>query len=107
MAVVPGHDGARDRLLLRIGPALAVCDSGACSKLCRQRSAATSGTSGSGTRRNLTIPGGETSPPRTPSTFGLRAEGSLHLASKPVFLVAITGREVEGDKSRNARSPGD
>src|SRR5262249_14435387 len=53
---------------------------------------------GSGTRRNLTIPGGETSPPRTPSTFGLRAEGSFHLASKP---------EMEGDKSRNACSPCD
>ena len=45
--------------------------------------------------------------PRTPSTFGLRAEGSFHLASKPVLLVAIAGREVEGDKSRNARSPCD
>ena len=44
--VVPGHVGARDRLLLRIGPALVVCDSGACSKLCRQRCAATSGNRG-------------------------------------------------------------
>ncbi len=32
------------------------------------------------------------------------AEGSFRLASKPVALVAIAGREVEGDKSRNARS---
>ena len=31
---------------------------------------------------------GETSPPRTPSTFGLRAEGSFHLASKPDLRVA-------------------
>src|SRR5215813_6831596 len=100
MSVVRAHDGARDRLLLRIGPALAVCDSGACSKLCRQRCAATSGTRGSRTCRNLTLSGGKTSPPRTPSTFGLRAEGPFHLASKPVLLVAIAGREVEGDKSR-------
>jgi len=41
------------------------------------------------------------------SAFGLRAEGPFHLASKPVLLVAIAGREVEGDKSRNARSPCD
>ena len=34
----------------------------------------------------------------------LRAEGSFHFASKPIFLVAIAGGEVEGDKSRNARS---
>src|SRR5262245_27719510 len=47
MSVLPGHDRAHDRLLLRIGQALAVCDSGACSKLCRRRCAATSGTNGS------------------------------------------------------------
>jgi hypothetical protein len=34
----------------------------------------------------------------------LRAEGSFHFASKAVFLVAIAGGEVEGNKSRNARS---
>src|SRR5262245_56486962 len=41
------HNGARDRLLPRIGPASAGCDSGACSELCRQRCAATAGPSGS------------------------------------------------------------
>src|SRR5262245_39137044 len=34
----------------------------------------------------------------------LRVEGSFHFASKPISLVAIAGGEVEGDKSRNARS---
>ena len=45
--------------------------------------------------------------PRVSSRFGrsrLIAEGSFRLASKTVALVAIAGREVEGDKSGNARS---
>src|SRR5262249_61453210 len=98
-SVVPGHDGARDRLLLRIGPALAVCDSEACSKLCRQRCAATSGTSGLRTRRNLTSRGGETNLLDSISVW-TRGEGSFHLASKLVLLVAIAGREGGGYSGR-------
>jgi hypothetical protein len=44
---------------------------------------------------------------RLASTFvrsRLIAEGFFPFASKPVVLVAIAGREVEGDKSGNARS---
>src|SRR5262249_45285552 len=45
--------------------------------------------------------------PRVSSRFRrsrLIAEGSFRLASKTVALVAVAGREVEGDKSGNARS---
>ena len=38
---------------------------------------------------------------------GLRAEGLLCLASKPVLLLAVAGREVERDKLGNACSPCD
>ena len=42
--------------------------------------------------------GGQSS--STPSTFGLRAEGSFHLASKLVLLVAIAGPEGGGYSGR-------
>ena len=42
----------------------------------------------------------------TPSVMpaALRAEGLLRLASKPVLLLAVAGREVERDKSGNTCS---
>src|SRR5262245_52639200 len=43
--------------------------------------------------------------PQVPSST--RAEGLLCLASKPVLLLAVAGREVEWDKSRNICSPCD
>jgi hypothetical protein len=107
MSVVQGHDRARDQLLLRIGPALAVCDSEHAADyaagVARQQ-AGPAGREPSRTQRE--IPGGETSPPRTPSTCGGLVPPRFEACPPGRDSGRRSGRGTNRDVSVHARDRG-